>query len=75
MASLDDFVTAKHQNAGKHPKCTTCNLPTEILSQAEEGRKEGYTYKIIHDWLLTQGVDIPTTTLTNHFKDEHHLGK
>ena len=75
MVSLDDFATAKKQDAGKHPKCTTCNLPTAVLAELEEGRRDGYTYKVIHDWLLSVGYDIPTTTLANHFKTDHHLGK
>lgn len=81
MVSLDDFATAKRQDAKKHPKCLTCNFPAAILSEVEEGRelqengKPKYTYKVICAWLNTEGIDIPSTSLANHFKFDHHLGK
>lgn len=81
VVSLEDFATAKRQNAKKHPKCVTCNLPTHILTEVEDARElqengePKYTYRTIHDWLVTLEIDIPATTLSNHFKVDHHLGK
>jgi hypothetical protein len=79
VVSLEDFVIAERQEIKKHPKCVTCNLPDHILAQVEEGREEGYTLKIIRNWLFAGiddvSYDIPTTTIANHFKFDHHIGK
>jgi len=78
VVSLEDFVQTKRQETPKHPKCITCNLPAEIRDQVEMGRALNMTYKTIHDWLLTgldEPYDIPATTIANHFKTDHHLGK
>lgn len=75
MTSLQEYVQHREQQA---PRCTTCKLPAELLTQVNDARKGDtpITYKLISAWLEEEHSEtISVPTLQNHFKFNHHQRK
>lgn len=58
----------------RFPKCKTCQLPTDLVDQIEEARRQDnpVSFTVISAWLQTQGHDLNPLTIPNHFKGRHH---
>ena len=76
MASnLAEFAAAAAVSEPKHPKCKTCSLPEDVLSQVEDARNQTppIFYTTIAQWLKSEGRDLTMFNLRNHFQADHHL--
>ena len=62
-----------YAQSGKRPrKCSTCNLPPDVLEEVNQGLREGIGHTAIGDWLKNV-KGIYTTPTNYHFNAKHHL--
>ena len=70
--SLRDFA-----EESKKPKCgcsIKTKLPPEVLEELERGWKEdGIRATVIMRWLESEGYNVSSGSLQNHFNRGHHM--
>lgn len=69
----DKVSLAEYANATtKRPRrCATCNLPPDVLTEVNQGLRDGIGHKAITEW-LSSVHHIYTTPTNYHFGAGHH---
>ena len=66
--SLKEFALTHPLKRG--PKCSTCALPQDVMTEIRMARHANLSFAIIADWLVKLGyADSNAYKLSRHFRD------